>query len=237
MRRTLNTGRLPAHDPVRVEELVNYFGYDYPAPTDTSHPFKVTTELGPNPWNPKTTLLQIGIKGYEVPKNQIPAANLTFLIDVSGSMNSPDKLDLLKTSMKLLVNELRPQDHVAIVVYAGAAGAVLEPTAGDQKARIIAALDRLSAGGSTNGGAGIQLAYSIARQIFVPRGINRIILASDGDYNVGTVNFETLKNLVEEKRKTGISLTRWDLAGATTMINSWNNWRTRATAMLRILTI
>ena len=207
VRRTLNTGRLPAHDAVRGEELVNYFGYDYPAPTDTSHPFKVTTELGPNPWNPKTTLLQIGIKGYEVPKNQIPAANLTFLIDVSGSMNSPDKLALLKTSMKLLVNELRPQDHVAIVVYAGAAGVVLEPTAGDQKARIIVALDRLSAGGSTNGGAGIQLAYSIAQQMFVPRGINRIILASDGDYNVGTVNFEALKNLVEEKRKAGISLT------------------------------
>ena len=207
VRRTLNTGRLPAHDAVRVEELVNYFGYDYPAPTDTSHPFKVTTELGPNPWNPKTTLLQIGIKGYEVPKNQIPVANLTFLIDVSGSMNSPDKLELLKTSMKLLANELRPQDHVAIVVYAGAAGVVLEPTAGDQKVRIIAALDRLSAGGSTNGGAGIQLAYSIAQQMFVPRGINRIILASDGDYNVGTVNFEALKNLVEEKRKTGISLT------------------------------
>jgi len=207
VRRMLNTGQLPTHDAVRVEELVNYFGYDYPAPTNKLHPFKVTTELGPNPWNPQATLLQIGIKGYEVPASQIPAANFTFLIDVSGSMDSPDKLELLKTSMKLLVNELRPQDHVAIVVYAGAAGVVLEPTAGDQKARIIAALGRLRAGGSTNGGAGIQLAYSIAQQMFVPSGINRIILASDGDYNVGTVNFEALKSLVEEKRKSGISLT------------------------------
>lgn len=207
MRRLLNTGRLPAHDAVRVEEMVNYFGYDYPAQTDKSHPFNVITELGPTPWNPKSNLLQIGVKGYDVPKNQIPAANLTFLIDVSGSMISPDKLELLKTSMKLLVNELRAQDHVAIVVYAGAAGMVLEPTAGDHKARIIAALDRLNAGGSTNGGAGIQLAYSIAQQMFVKGGINRIILASDGDYNVGTVNFEALKNLVEEQRKSGISLT------------------------------
>ncbi|MGH8679793.1 MAG: vWA domain-containing protein, partial [Burkholderiales bacterium] len=206
-RRMLNAGRLPRQDAVRVEEFINYFAYDYPAPTDRSRPFNVITELGPNPWNSKTHLLHIGLKGFEVPKSKIPAANLVFLIDVSGSMNSPDKLELLKTSLKLLTNELRPSDRISMVVYAGATGVVLEPVAGDQKAKIIAALESLSAGGRTNGAAGIRLAYQMAEQAFVKGGINRVLLATDGDFNVGTTSFEALKDLVEEKRKTGISLT------------------------------
>ncbi len=152
-------------------------------------------------------MLAVGIKGYELPKTQLPPANLVFLIDVSGSMESPDKIGLLKPALKLLVRQLRPEDKVAIVVYAGAAGLVLEPTPGTQKAEIEAALDRLSAGGSTNGGAGIQLAYNLARENFVKDGVNRVILATDGDFNVGTVSFEVLKNLVETQRKSGIALT------------------------------
>lgn len=206
-RRMLNAGRLPVQDAVRVEEFINYFAYDYPAPGDKVTPFNVITELGPNPWNPKTHLLHIGLKGFEVPKSRIPAANLVFLIDVSGSMNSPDKLDLLKTSLTLLTNELRTRDRISMVVYAGATGVVLEPVAGDQKKQIIAALDSLSAGGRTNGAAGIRLAYQMAEQAFIRGGINRVLLATDGDFNVGTTNFEALKDLVEEKRKTGISLT------------------------------
>ncbi len=162
VRRFLNGGRLPPRDAVRVEELVNYFDYDYPLPESRQPPFRVSTELAPTPWNPKTLLLAIGIKGYDLPKTDLPPANLVFLIDVSGSMGSPAKLDLLKPALKLLVRQLRPQDKVAIAVYAGAAGMVLEPTSGGQKAKIEAALDQLSAGGSTNGGAGIQLAYNLA---------------------------------------------------------------------------
>jgi Ca-activated chloride channel family protein len=207
VRRFLNSGRLPPRDAVRVEELINYFEYDYPLPDGRQPPFRVSTELAPTPWNPKTLLLAVGIKGYDLPKTKLPPANLVFLIDVSGSMNSPDKLDLLKPALKLLVRQLRPEDRVAIAVYAGAAGMVLEPTAGGQKAKIEAALDRLSAGGSTNGGSGIQLAYNLAREGFVKDGVNRVILATDGDFNVGTVNFEALKNLVETQRKSGIALT------------------------------
>lgn len=207
VRRFLNSGRLPPRDAVRVEELINYFDYDYPLPDGRQPPFRVSTELAPTPWNPKTLLMTIGIKGYDLPKTKLPPANLVFLIDVSGSMNSPDKLDLLKPALKLLVRQLRPEDKVAIAVYAGAAGMVLEPTAGGQKSKIEAALDRLSAGGSTNGGAGIQLAYNLAREGFVKDGVNRVIVATDGDFNVGTVNFEALKNLVETQRKSGIALT------------------------------
>ncbi|MDG4594546.1 MAG: VWA domain-containing protein [Candidatus Contendobacter sp.] len=207
VRRFLNAGRLPPRDAVRVEELINYFDYDYPPPDSRQPPFQVSTELAPTPWNPKTLLLAVGIKGYEVPKNRLPPANLVFLIDVSGSMNAPDKMDLLKPALKLLARQLRPEDKVAIAVYAGAAGLVLEPTPGNQKAKIEAALDRLSAGGSTNGGAGIQLAYNLAREGFVEGGVNRVILATDGDFNVGTVNFEALKNLVETQRKSGVALT------------------------------
>lgn len=207
VRRILNGGQLPPRDAVRVEELINYFDYDYPLPDSRQPPFRVSTELAATPWNPKTLLLAVGIKGYDLPKTQLPPANLVFLIDVSGSMESPDKLELLKKALKLLVRQLRAQDKVAIAVYAGAAGTVLEPTGGDRKAKIEAALERLSAGGSTNGGAGIQLAYNLARDGFVEGGVNRVILATDGDFNVGTVNFEALKNLVETQRKSGIALT------------------------------
>jgi len=207
VRRILNNGRLPQHDAVRVEELINYFTYDYPLPEGLEPPFRVTTEVAPTPWNKKTFLLHIGIKGYNIPKENLPPANLVLLADVSGSMNSPDKLGLLKSALKLLTKQLSKKDKVSIVVYAGASGVVLEPTAGNQTATINAALDRLSAGGSTNGGEGIKLAYAIAQQAFIKNGINRVLLATDGDFNVGTVNFEALKNLIEQKRKSGISLT------------------------------
>ncbi len=207
VRRMLNAGQLPPRDAVRVEELINYFDYDYPLPDSRQPPFRVNTELAPAPWNPKTVLLAIGIKGYDLPKTRLPPANLVFLIDVSGSMEAPKKLGLLKSSFKLLLQQLRPEDKVAIVVYAGAAGVVLEPTAGDQKAKIETALEQLSAGGSTHGSAGIQLAYSLARQGLVKNGVNRVILATDGDFNVGTVSFEALKNLVENERKSGVALT------------------------------
>ncbi len=207
VRRIINNESLPQHNAVRVEEMINYFAYDYPLPDSFDPPFKVTTEIAPSPWNKKTHLLHIGIKGYDIPKDKLPPANLVFLVDVSGSMQSSDKLDLLKTALKLLSQQLTEKDKVSLVVYAGAAGLVLEPTLGNEKATINAALDRLMAGGSTHGSAGIQLAYATAEQAFIKDGINRILLATDGDFNVGTVNFEALKNLIEEKRKTGISLT------------------------------
>ena len=207
VRRMLNQGQLPRHDAVRVEEMINYFAYNYPPPETLEPPFNVTTEIAPTPWNNKTHLLHIGIKGFTIPKDKLPPANLVFLVDVSGSMKSRDKLDLLKTALKLLSNQLTEKDKVSLVVYAGASGLVLEPTPGNQHGKIQAALSRLSAGGSTNGGAGIQLAYAVAQQGFISGGINRVLLATDGDFNVGTVNFNALKNLIEEKRKSGISLT------------------------------
>ncbi len=207
VRRMLKGGLLPRKDAVRVEELINYFSYNYPTPEALDPPFKVTTQLAATPWNKDTYLLQIGIKGYDVPKAQLPPSNLVFLIDVSGSMDSPDKLGLLKSAFKLLVNQLTEKDKISIAVYAGASGVVLEPTTGHEKAKIISAIERLMASGSTHGSAGIHLAYSLAKQGFIKNGINRIILATDGDFNVGTVNFDALKNLIEEKRKTGVSLT------------------------------
>ena len=206
-RRMLNAGRLPVPDAVRVEEFVNYFSYDYPVPDNRAQPFNIVTELGPNPWNKDTLLLHVGLKGYEVPRSNIPASNLVFLIDVSGSMRSADKIGLLKSSLKMLASELRADDTISIVVYAGASGVVLEPTSGRDKGRILAALDSLTAGGSTNGAAGIRLAYAMAQQAFVEGGINRVLLATDGDFNVGTTSFEALKDLVAQKRETGISLT------------------------------
>lgn len=206
VRRFLNQGRLPQEDAVRVEELVNYFNYDYPQPQG-QQPFSITTELSPTPWNKDTLLLHVGIQGKDVAKQTLPPANLVFLVDVSGSMQSTNKLDLLKTSLKLLTKQLRPQDKVSLVVYAGATGVVLSPTTGDQQATIYQALDQLTAGGRTNGAAGIKLAYQMAEQAFVKGGINRVILATDGDFNVGTVNFEALIDMVEEKRKGGVSLT------------------------------
>lgn len=206
VRRFLNQGSLPREDAVRIEEMVNYFSYDYPQPQG-EHPFSVTTELSPTPWNKNTLLLHVGIQGKDIAKETLPPANLVFLVDVSGSMQSPDKLELLKTSMKLLGKQLRAEDKVSMVVYAGASGVVLPPTAGDQHASINQALEQLTAGGSTNGAAGIRLAYQMAEQGFIKNGINRVILATDGDFNVGTVNFEALIDLVEEKRKGGVSLT------------------------------
>jgi len=207
VRRMLEHGNLPPTDAVRVEEMVNYFDYHYPAPTDLDTPFKVTTEIAPTPWNRDTHLLRIGIKGYEVEKNKIPPANLVFLVDVSGSMRAPNKLELLKSSLTLLTNQLGRRDRVSLVVYAGASGVVLEPTPGNQRAKIISALNHLTAGGSTNGEAGIKLAYAMAEQGYIRNGINRVILATDGDFNVGVANIESLKSLVEVKRQSGISLT------------------------------
>ena len=207
VRRMLSSGSLPRKDAVRVEEMINYFDYQYPVPSNEKVPFSISTEMAPSPWNKNQHLLQIGLKGYDIERTELPAANLVFLIDVSGSMTSGNKLPLLKSSMKLLTKKLRAKDKVSIVVYAGSSGVVLNPTPGNQNARIIASLDRLQAGGSTNGAAGIRLAYNLAQQAFVKNGINRVILATDGDFNVGTTNFEALKDLIEEKRKTGITLT------------------------------
>lgn len=210
VRRFLNEGRLPPADAVRVEELVNYFPYQYALPQRRTDgqlaPFGVTTEIAPTPWNPDSYLLRIGIKASDVDKAVLPPANLVFLVDVSGSMEMPNKLPLLKSGLKLLVDQLRPQDKVSLVTYAGGTRIVLEPTAGSEKAKISAAIDQLTPGGSTAGAAGIQLAYQMAQQAYVKQGINRILLATDGDFNVGISNFEQLKSLVEEKRKSGVSL-------------------------------
>ena len=207
VRRMLGEGIRPPADAVRAEEFINYFSYRHPAPADRSRPFRVTTELAPAPWNSKRQLLMIGIKGYDVPKATLPPANLVFLLDTSGSMNSPDKLPLLKQTLAQLVPQLREQDRVSIVVYAGSAGLVLPPTAGDRHQDILAALERLEAGGSTNGGDGIRLAYAMARQTFIKGGVNRVILATDGDFNVGTVDQDALETLVADQRQSGIALT------------------------------
>lgn len=207
VRRMLNQGQLPRKDAVRIEELINYFSYDYAKPVNSKQPFLASTEIASSPWNPEAHLLHIGIKGFDKQATKRPAANLVFLLDVSGSMNSPDKIGLLKSSLKLLTKQMTEKDRISIVVYAGAAGVVLEPTLGNNQAKIAAALDQLTAGGSTNGAAGIHLAYQLAEQHMVKDGINRILIATDGDFNVGTTNFEALKELVEEKRKKGVSLT------------------------------
>ena len=207
VRRFLNAGQLPPEDAVRVEEMLNYFDYSDPAPTTRSTPFRVSTELARTPWNPGSMLLRVGIKGFEVPAEDRPPANLVFLIDVSGSMQSPDKLPLLKNAFRLLTQQLSHRDRVSMVVYAGASGIVLEPTAGDHKRRILDAIAQLEAGGSTNGADGIRLAYRLARDAFIRGGINRVILATDGDFNVGTVNFESLVDLAERERTTGVALT------------------------------
>ncbi|MCU7797916.1 MAG: VWA domain-containing protein [Candidatus Thiodiazotropha sp. (ex Myrtea spinifera)] len=207
VRRFLNQGNLPPKDAVRAEELINYFSYDYPVPQAGKQPFSVSTEVARTPWNRNSLLVHVGIQGY-VPQREVrPASNLVFLMDVSGSMNAPDKLPLLKSAFKLLVKQLDENDSVSLVVYAGASGVVLEPTPGDQQGKIMAALARLTAGGSTHGSAGIQLAYAMAEQAKVEGGINRVILATDGDFNVGTVNHEQLMDLIEEKREQGITLT------------------------------
>jgi Ca-activated chloride channel family protein len=207
VRRFLMNGQMPPKDAVRVEEMINYFSYDYLAPEAGGDPFRVTTSVARTPWNPETHLLHVGIKGYAPSATERPAANLVFLVDVSGSMNQPDKLPLLQAGMKILTDQLRDDDKVTIVVYAGAAGLVLEPTSGKEKAKIKAALDRLRAGGSTAGGEGLALAYAKAKEARVEGGINRIILATDGDFNVGVTDVDQLKDMVEEARASGVSLT------------------------------
>ena len=207
VRRFLQQGQKPNPQAVRVEEMINYFRYDDVAPRDKETPFSVTTEIATTPWNDKTHLMRIAIRGYDVEKNKLPPANLVFLVDVSGSMQSPDKIDLLKSGLKLLVKEMKATDKISLVVYAGNTGVVLEPTSGAEKHKITAAIDALMAGGSTNGGAGIELAYNMAQRGFIKDGINRIMLATDGDFNVGLTDFDQLKHLVETKRQQGVSLT------------------------------
>lgn len=206
VRRFINNGQRPPKDAVRIEELVNYFDYDYSEPKG-DHPFTIITEISTAPWNAKHKLVHIGLQGKRIATGNLPPSNLVFLIDVSGSMADPNKLPLLKSSFKMLVNELRPQDHVAIVVYAGAAGLVLQPTSGAEKNKIIDALDRLEAGGSTAGGAGIQLAYKVAREHFKTGGNNRVILATDGDFNIGESSNAAMERLIEEEKKSGVFLT------------------------------
>lgn len=205
-RRFIQNGKLPPRDAVRVEEFINYFDYDYPQPTDDL-PFAVFTELGNCPWNENNYLLHIGIKGKELTKEEENFSNLVFLLDVSGSMQDENKLPLLKRSFKFLVNNLNDYDKVAIVVYAGSAGLVLSPTYGKEKNKILDALNNLHAGGSTAGGAGIQLAYKIAEENFIEGGNNRIILATDGDFNVGVSSTPELVQMIEKKRDEGIYLT------------------------------
>lgn len=207
VRHMLNEGRLPPADAVRTEEFINYFDYGYAPPTDRSRPFSVTTELAPAPWNSQRQLLMVGIQGYKVPASEIPAANLVFLVDVSGSMDEPDKLPLLKASLKQIVPKLRAQDRVSLVTYAGATCVALPSTPGDRHATITAAIDALGAGGSTNGAAGIDLAYAQAMKGYIKGGVNRVILATDGDFNVGTTGVQALKDRIAEKRKSGVALT------------------------------
>jgi Ca-activated chloride channel family protein len=206
VRRFLNGGQLPPQNAVRLEELVNYFPYAYPLPKGDV-PFGVHTELAVTPWNPESRLLRIAIKASDMRVEELPPANLVFLVDVSGSMDRRDGLPLVRSTLKLLVEQLRAQDKVSLVVYAGSSSVVLEPTAGSNKTKIRAAIDQLMAGGSTAGESGIKLAYQQAQQGFIDGGINRILLATDGDFNVGISDFESLKQLAADKRKTGVSLT------------------------------
>nr|WP_090423670.1 VWA domain-containing protein [Pseudomonas flavescens] len=206
VRRFLNQGRLPPAEAVRLEELVNYFPYAYPMPHGEV-PFGVASELAVTPWNPQSRLLRIAIKASDLQAAELPAANLVFLVDVSGSMDRPEGLPLVQGTLKLLVDQLRGQDRVSLVAYAGDASVLLEPTSGTRKADIRAAIEQLRAGGSTAGESGIQLAYQQAQKGFIRGGINRILLATDGDFNVGISDFESLKALAADKRKSGISLT------------------------------
>ena len=206
VRRYINSGYLPPKNAVRIEELINYFDYDYPQP-ESDLPFSFTTEVSSCPWNQNTKLVHIGLQGKKMETKELPPNNLVFLLDVSGSMNYPNKLPLVKSSIKLLVKQLRQSDKVSIVVYAGAAGLVLDATSGADKRKIYDALDALSAGGSTAGGAGIELAYKIAKENYIENGNNRVILATDGDFNVGISSDGELVDLIEEKRDDGIFLT------------------------------
>ncbi|MEM9146438.1 MAG: von Willebrand factor type A domain-containing protein [Pseudomonadota bacterium] len=206
IRRHLREGLLPPRDAVRVEEMINYFAYDYPMPDGLETPFRADVAITPTPWNADTELLRIGLQGYALPAEQRPRANLVFLIDSSGSMNSPDKLPLLINAFRMLVETLGPEDQVSIVAYAGSAGTVLEPTPASEKSRILAALERLSAGGSTAGGEGIRQAYALAEANLDPDGVNRVFLATDGDFNVGIRSTDELESFVERKRDGGVLL-------------------------------
>jgi len=206
IRRMINNGEYVNKNAVRIEEMINYFKYDYPQPKN-NEPFSINTEYNDSPWNSKHKLLKIGLQGKEIPTYNLPNSNFVFLIDVSGSMDEPNKLPLLKSSFKVLLDQLRPTDKVGIVVYAGSAGMVLPPTSAKEKGKIIEALDKLQAGGSTAGGQGIELAYKLAQENFIKNGNNRVIIATDGDFNVGTSSTGDLQTLVEEKRKSGVFLT------------------------------
>ncbi len=206
VRRALNSGRLPPKDAVRVEEMINYFPYAYPKPETAEQPFQPTVTVLPSPWNSANQLVHVGIKGYDITATQRPRANLVFLMDVSGSMRSQDKLPLVKNAFKMLVNELKPDDTIGIVTYASGSGVLLEPTKIADKSKILAAIDRLGAGGSTAGAQGIQDAYRLAESNFDTNAVNRIILATDGDFNVGVTNRDELKGLIERKRKKGVFL-------------------------------
>jgi Ca-activated chloride channel family protein len=206
IRRMINNGESVDKNAVRIEEMINYFNYNYPQPKN-NQPFSINTEYNDSPWNPKHKLLKIGLQGKILDDKELPASNLVFLIDVSGSMNEQNKLPLLKTSFKILLEKLRPQDKVALVTYAGNAGVVLEPTSAKNKEKILSALENLSAGGSTAGGQGIELAYKLAQENLVKNGNNRVILATDGDFNVGVSNNSELQKLIEQKRQSGIFLT------------------------------
>lgn len=206
VRRMLNMGQMPPAGAVRIEEMINYFKYDYPQPK-ADDPFSISTEMADCPWNSKHKLVMIGLQGKKIATENLPPSNLVFLIDVSGSMSSPDKLPLVKQSIKMLAEQLRPQDKVAMVVYAGNAGLVLPATDGSNKSTIKEAVDRLEAGGSTAGGAGIKLAYEVARKQFVREGNNRVILCTDGDFNVGASSDDELERMIEKERESGVFLT------------------------------
>lgn len=207
VRDQLNEGVLPQADAVRVEEMVNYFDYSYPLPENRDVPFRATVRVYPTPWNKGTQILHIGIKGFDIPRKERPPANLVFLIDSSGSMDEPKKLPLLKSAFHLLVDQLNAKDRVTIVTYAGAVGLVLPPTSGSDKAKILAALDQLEAGGSTAGGEGIRMAYQLAEANFMKGGVNRVLLATDGDFNVGITDPKALEDFVTRERSTGVYLT------------------------------
>jgi Ca-activated chloride channel family protein len=213
VRRMLNGGTTPPTDAVRVEELINYFDYGYARPTDPQTPFKPFVAVMPSPWSADRQIVQIGLQGYDIPRAQQPPLNLVFLIDTSGSMSSEDKLPLAKKALNLLIDQLRPQDRVAMVAYAGSAGAVLGSTTGDQKLKMRCALGALESGGSTAGGEGLALAYALARQNFDPKAVNRVILMTDGDFNVGVADPAKLKDFIVEKRKTGVYLSAYGFGG------------------------
>ncbi|RSK37555.1 vWA domain-containing protein [Hymenobacter metallilatus] len=208
VRRFLQQGQLPPADAVRVEEMLNYFQYDYPQPAASApEPFRIITEQAQCPWNPEHQLVQVALQARQVATEKLPPANLVFLVDVSGSMQGEDRLGLVQQSLRLLTKQLRPQDRVALVVYAGAAGTVLPPTAGSERATILQAIDNLAAGGSTAGGAGLRLAYQVARQHFNKEGNNRVLLCTDGDFNVGEQSDDAMEHLIEQERESGVFLT------------------------------